>query len=132
VIKVILDSNFILAEFQFKIDILHQLALLLRGNVEPIIISPVNDELKSMMLERESIRSRAAAKALETIRQIPVREVHKDPNESVDDVIIRVSSQEKWAVATNDRILRKRLDALAVPTVYLRQRNHLEAKGIPT
>jgi rRNA-processing protein FCF1 len=132
VIKVILDSNFILAEFQFKIDILHQLALLLRGNVEPIIISPVNDELKSMMLERESIRSRAAAKALETIRQIPVREVHKDPNESVDNVIIRVSSQEKWAVATNDRILRKRLDALAVPTVYLRQRTHLEAKGIPT
>jgi len=132
VIKVILDSNFILAEYQLKIDILHQLALLLGGNVEPIVISPVNDELKSMMLGCESIRSRAAAKALEIIRQIPVREVHTDPNESVDDVIIRVSSQEKWAVATNDRMLRKRLDALAVPTIYLRQRTHLEAKGIPT
>jgi rRNA-processing protein FCF1 len=126
-----LDTNFILAEFQFQIDILHKLTLLLKGNVEPVIISPVNDELRSMALDRESSRSRAAAKALETIRQIPVEEVNKEPNESVDDVIVRISSQKKWAVATNDGKLRKRLDALAVPTVYLRKRTHLEAKGIP-
>jgi rRNA-processing protein FCF1 len=129
---IILDSNFVLAESQFQIDILHQLTLLLKGNVEPIVISPVIDELQSMTLKHESNRSRAAAKALDTIRRIPVEEVHRDPNESVDDVIVRISSQKKWAVATNDRKLRKRLDALAVPTVYLRQRTHLEAKGIST
>jgi rRNA-processing protein FCF1 len=132
VVMIILDSNFVLAESQFRIDILHQLALLLKGNAEPIIISPVIDELQSMALKHESNRSRAAAKALDTIRPIQVEEVHRDPNESVDDVIVRISSQKKWAVATNDRKLRKRLDALAVPTVYLRQRTHLEAKGIPT
>jgi rRNA-processing protein FCF1 len=132
VVMIILDSNFVLAESQFQIDILHQLTLLLKGNVEPIVISPVIDELQSMTLKHESNRSRAAAKALDTIRRIPVEEVHRDPNESVDDVIVRISSQKKWAVATNDRKLRKRLDALAVPTVYLRQRTHLEAKGIST
>jgi rRNA-processing protein FCF1 len=132
VVMIILDSNFVLAESQFQIDILRQLTLLLKGNVEPIIISPVIDELQSMTLKHESNRSRAAAKALDTIRSIQVEEVHRDPNESVDDVIVRISSQKKWAVATNDRKLRKRLDALAVPTVYLRQRTHLEAKGIPT
>ncbi len=131
-VMIILDSNFVLAESQFQIDILHQLTLLLKGNVEPIVISPVIDELQSMTLKHESNRSRAAAKALDTIRRIPVEEVHRDPNESVDDVIVRISSQKKWAVATNDRKLRKRLDALAVPTVYLRQRTHLEAKGIST
>jgi rRNA-processing protein FCF1 len=132
VVMIILDSNFVLAESQFQIDILRQLTLLLKGNVEPIIISPVIDELQSMTLKHESNRSRAAAKALDTIRSIQVEEVHRDPNESVDDVIVRISSQKKWAVATNDRKLRKRLDSLAVPTVYLRQRTHLEAKGIPT
>lgn len=131
-VMIILDSNFVLAGSQFQIDILHQLTLLLKGNVEPIVISPVIDELQSMTLKHESNRSRAAAKALDTIRRIPVEEVHRDPNESVDDVIVRISSQKKWAVATNDRKLRKRLDALAVPTVYLRQRTHLEAKGIST
>jgi len=132
VVTIILDSNFVLAESQFQMDILHQLTLLFKGNVQPIVISPVIDELHSMTLKHELKRSRAAAKALDTIRQIPVEEVCRDPNESVDDVIARVSSQKKWAVATNDRKLRKRLDALAVPTVYLRQGTHLEAKGIPT
>lgn len=123
-----MDSNFLMAAVQFKIDIIHEMGHLFGRRVEPILISPVIDELRSIA-SGESRRSREATQALEIARVINFEATGKFLNESVDDALIRVALERGFSVATNDGRLRKKLDKLGVPTVYLRQKTHLEAKG---
>jgi rRNA-processing protein FCF1 len=129
-VKVLADSNFLMAAIQFRVDIIHELERLLGGRTELVLISPVEEELKAIASGHQSKRSIEASRALDFALGIPVEAVPRLLRESVDDVIVRVSKERGWAVATNDRRLRKRLGELAVPTIYLRQRTHLEAKGI--
>ena len=119
-----------MAAVQFRIDFIQELEYLLRRRVEPVLISPVEEELRAMASGHEAKRSRDAAQALDVAQRMDIEVVARLPNESVDDVLVRVASERGWMVATNDRHLRKRLDAIAVPTIYLRQRTRLEAKGV--
>lgn len=128
--KVLVDSNFLMAAIQFRVDIIHELERLLGRRTDLVLISPIEEELKAIASEHQSIRSMGAARALDFALGMQVETVPRLFRESVDDVIIRISKERGWAVATNDRRLRRRLDELAVPTIYLRQRTHLEAKGI--
>lgn len=129
-VKVLVDSNFLMAAAQFHLDIIQELEGLLGRRVEPILISPVEEELKSLASGRETKKARDAILALEIAQKMRVEAVRRFPNESVDEVLVRLASEYGWAVATNDRHLRKRLDEIAVPTIYLRQRTRLEAKGL--
>jgi rRNA-processing protein FCF1 len=130
VVRVLIDSNFLIAAIHFRIDLIQELEYLLGRKVEPVLISPVEEELRRMASGHEAMRSRDAAQALEVALRMDVEVVARLPNESVDDVLVRIASERGWMVATNDRLLRKRLDAIAVPTIYLRQRTRLEAKGV--
>ncbi len=49
--------------------------------------------------------------------------------ESVDDVILRVASENKLPVATNDSELRKKLRERGIPVIYLREKSKLEVEG---
>lgn len=129
-VQVLIDSNFLMAAIQFRIDIIRELEHLLGRRVEPILISPVEDELRSIASGIESKRSKEAGQALKLARMMQVETVTMPPNESVDETLTRVALERGWAVATNDRILRRKLGELAVPTIYLRKKAYLEAKGI--
>lgn len=128
-VKVLIDSNFLMTAIQFRIDIIRELGHLLGRRVEPILISPVEDELRSISSGIESKRSREAGQALKLAHMMRVETVTRSPNESVDETLTRVALERGWAVATNDRILRRKLGELAVPTIYLRKKAHLEVKG---
>jgi len=130
VVRVLIDANFLMAAIHFRIDPIQELEYLLGRKVKPVLISLVEEELRAMASGREAKRSRDAAQALQIARRMEVEVVARLPNESVDDVLVRIASERGWMVATNDRLLRKRLDAIAVPTIYLRQRTRLEAKGV--
>jgi len=129
-VRVLLDSNFLLYIVQSRIDLIQELEYLLGRRVEPILISPVEEELKAMASGPETKRTRDATRALEMARMMKVEVVERLPSEGVDDVLVRVALEHGWVVATNDRHLRKRLDSMAVPTIYLRQRTRLEVKGV--
>ncbi len=127
--QILIDSNFLMAAIQFRIDIIRELGYLLGRRVEPILISPVEEELRSIASGIESKKSREAGQALKLARLMKVEIVTMSPNESVDETLIRIALERGWAVATNDRILRKKLSELSVPTIYLRKKAHLESKG---
>jgi rRNA-processing protein FCF1 len=119
-----------MAAIQFKIDIIRELGHLLGRRVEPILISPVEDELRSIATGIESKRSREAGQALKLAHMMQVETVTMSPNESVDETLTRVALERRLIVATNDRLLRRKLGELAVPSIYLRKKSHLEVKGI--
>lgn len=127
-VKVILDSNFLFLPFQFHIDVFDELGTLL-GRYEPVILSTTLEELESLTEKRSVKESRQASAALELARRCRVVEVERKPEESYDDVILRIGKEWKSPVATNDKTLRKRLREAGLANIFLRQKSRLEIEG---
>ena len=129
-VKVLVDTSFIMAAARLRIAAVQQLERMLGGRVEPILLSTVRIELDTIASDRRAKRFKEASLALELAKSFAVEEVSIGPGESVDDTILRVASERRIPVATNDRWLRKRLDQAALATIYLRQRSRIEARGL--
>lgn len=128
-IRVILDSNFLLIPLQFKIDIFEELMKLLNQRVEPILLTPIERELRTMATIGSPKQRKLASRALELAHKCIKVNVRRGKGETNDDVILRVATDLKCPVATNDRRLRRRLRDISVPVIYMRQKSRLELEG---
>lgn len=128
-LKVILDSNFLLVPSKFKIDIFEGLTKLLSRRYTPILLSPTHKELLKIAEKGSPKIRRQASLALKLAGKCEVFPVEQSYEESHDDVIVRVASEWRCPVATNDGELRKRLRNISVPVIYLRQTSRLEMEG---
>jgi len=128
-LKVILDSNFLLVPSQFKLDIFEALTSLLNQSYEPILLSTTLHELQRMAHERAPKLQKQTQIALKLAEKCQLVNVERKTKETNDDVIVRVASHRKCAVATNDSALRRRLRDISIPVIYLRQKSRLELEG---
>lgn len=126
--RVVFDANFLLTPFQLKVDIFGGIESLI-GRFEPIILSTTIEELKRLSMRGSEKTRRYAQSALELAKRCKVIEVRAEPGESYDDIIVRIAKEERLIVATNDSNLRRRLRESGVPTIFLRQRAHLQVDG---
>jgi rRNA-processing protein FCF1 len=128
-VKVILDSNFLFIPSQFQIDVFEGLMTLLNQKFEPILLSPTHKELQKIAERGPPKMRQHASLALRLAEKCHIVEVEQVFMETPDDVITRVAAEWRCPVATNDRVLRKRLRNKNVPIIYLRKRSHLEIEG---
>lgn len=128
-LRVILDSNFLFIPFQFQMDIFEGLKRLLNRKFEPVILSPTYKELQKLAEKGSPKLRRQALLALELAERCRVIEVERRPEETNDDVIVRVARKWGCPVATNDRTLKRRLRDMKVAVIYLRQKSRLEIEG---
>ena len=128
-LKVILDSNFLFIPAKFQIDVFEDLAKLLNQRFEPVLLSSIYQELKTMAEKGAPSRRRQASLALKLAEKCKKIDVEKHLEETNDDVILRIAILWKSPVATNDRELRRKLRARAIPVIYLRSKNRLELEG---
>lgn len=127
-LKVIIDTNFLFIPFQFNVDILRELERIANCKIEALLITPVIDELKSIS-EMGGIKGRQAEAALRYGEKLKRVDVEAKTYETVDDLILRLAAEWNCTVATNDRVLLKRLKNMNRSVIYLRKRSHLEIKG---
>jgi len=127
--KVVLDSNFLFIPSQFQVDIFEELSKLLNQRFDPIILSSTRIELLKKMKKGSPKMRKEASLALELAEKCQLVDVEQGSEEASDDVIVRVAAEWKCPVATNDRMLRKRLRNINVPVIYLRQKSRLEMEG---
>lgn len=128
-LKVILDSNFLFVPAQFKIDVFEELMKLLNQWFEPILLSATYQELQTMTEKGSPSRRKQASLALKLTEKCRLVNVEKEMGETNDDVILRIATQWKSPVATNDRELRRRLRAQEIPVIFLRGKSRLELEG---
>lgn len=129
-LRIILDSSFLFIPSQFNIDIFEELANTLNQRFEPIILSSIREELEKMVKSKSVKLQRQATLALVFAQRCRQFHFNKGANESNDDIVVRVASEFKWSVGTNDRDLRKRLRRINVPVIYLRQKSRLVVDGL--
>ncbi|UCE29782.1 MAG: hypothetical protein JSV85_03465 [Candidatus Bathyarchaeota archaeon] len=127
--KVILDSSFLFIPSQFRVDIFKELARILSRGFDPVLLSPTRTELLRMAEKGSPKMRQQALLALELAEGCLIINVEQSPEETHDDVIVRVAEDWKCPVATNDKELRKRLRIIRMPVIYLRQKSHLEVEG---
>jgi rRNA-processing protein FCF1 len=128
-IRVIFDSNFLFIPSQFRLDVFEELANLLSQRFEPVLLSPTHRELLKIAEKGTPKLRKQASLALKLAEKCRVVHVEKGLEETHDDVIVRVATEWRCPVATNDRELRKRLRNREVPVIFLRQKHRLELEG---
>lgn len=127
--KIIIDANLFFVPAQFRIDIFENIATLLNKKFESILLSTTFQEIQQMAEKGTPKLRKQAAMAMKIAEKCRIVNVEKNPEETNDEVILRIAAQMKCPVATNDRELRKRLRERDVPVIFLRGKHQLELEG---
>jgi len=114
--KVLLDTNFLIDLFRFKIS-LEELA-----GYKLYTIKPVVEELKTIA-STNSKESKYAKLALQLVKRIEVIKCEGD----ADTSLLKLAGE--FVIATNDRALRKKLKERKTKTIYLRSKKRLNVSG---
>ncbi|MFW9941038.1 MAG: PIN domain-containing protein [Candidatus Thorarchaeota archaeon] len=135
---IVIDSNFILLPFQFKIDYLNEIRSKLEGKLRFIIFKQILDELEAK--RRREPRSTKFKRLLDSGLlyleknrvnfDIVFHEDTKENNESTDEFLLRKSLELKNKgynifIASNDSELRRKARGSYLNTIFLRQKKFL-------
>ncbi|MCX6675127.1 MAG: DNA-binding protein [Methanothrix sp.] len=121
--KVILDTNALMAIEQFGVDIFSELQRL--GYDKCLVPTSVLAELENLAAKAKKGSDKIAAHvALELAKRCSVvRKVDMDADLDVEKLALSNGA----AVFTNDKALKKRLFSNGITVIYLRQGRYLEA-----
>jgi rRNA-processing protein FCF1 len=114
--KVILDTNALLIPFQFGVDIVKELDIILPA-YEILVPS-------SVLVELNQLKVKEAKPALKYAQQFKTVNVE----EKGDKAIIKIAHELQAVVVTNDRELRKQLEELGIKVIFMRQKSYLSTK----
>ena len=122
--KILLDTNFLMAVFQFKIDIFSEIERICNFNYKLFILDKTVDELKKIMKEQKGKNKDAAKFALKLVTIKNISEIKTEKNVSADQAIVN-TAQKGFIVATQDKALKKSLRMEKIQVIALRQKKYL-------
>ena len=128
-LRVILDSNFLFVPSQFRVDIFEALSNLLGRRFVPVLLSSTYEELRRIAELNSPKMRQQASLAIRLAEKCQLFPVKQEAEETPDDVIVRVAKEWRCPVATNDKVLKRRLRDISVPVIYLRQKTRLAVEG---
>jgi rRNA-processing protein FCF1 len=125
--KIVADTNFLLSQFEYGLDVPSELLRISSAPFTLIIPSAVRRELE-MLAGRNGPRAAAARFALQNMEKwkarFGVEEVESEGR--ADEWIFKYAQKNKVAVATNDVPLRRRLLASGVPVIGVKGKSKLD------
>ena len=121
--KIILDTNFLMAVSQFKIDIFSEIDRIADFRYDICIVDKTIDELKHIIRTAKGKDKFAASIALQLIISRGIKQI-KTGKGKTDDLIVE-NSDKDTLVATQDVLLRKRLKPKKAGFIGIRQKKVL-------
>ena len=122
---IILDTNFLLIPYQFKVDIFSELNRIMQESYELVVLQSTLKELKKLASSEKGKNKLAARLALALIDHSSPK-IIKTKESYADKDIIENAQPPHYLVATQDRELRSKLFEKNVPVIILRQKTHLQ------
>ena len=118
--KILLDTNFLVAPFQFSFDLFDELERLYPS----CEIYTIDDAVQ----ESRSIKGGNYSGLIEQlINKKDIEVLETEGGGEVDDLIVDIS--DEFIVATNDKELKQRLLENSRPVIIIRTGDHLEVKN---
>jgi len=135
---IVIDANFILLPFQFKIDYLYEIDASLEGKTIFIVYKQILDELEAKKIREPEARKfhmnfKAGLLYLEKNNEkynINYKQNIKLKDETTDNFLLKSclelkSISKRVFLATNDAELRRKANKMEVSTIFLRQKKYL-------
>ncbi len=135
---IVIDANFILLPFQFKIDYLYEIDASLEGKTIFIVYKQILDELEAKKSREPEARKfhmnfKAGLLYLEKNNEkynIDYKQNIKLKVETTDNFLLKScmelkSRSKRVFLATNDAELRRKAKKMEVSTIFLRQKRYL-------
>ena len=122
--KIILDTNFLLIPLQFRVDIFSEFSRICDFKYKLFIFESSIDELKNIMKNQRGISKKAAQFALKLVKLKNIS-VIKSKQMDVDSLILS-SLNDDTIIATQDKMLKKRLLEKKISVIMLRQKKYLD------
>ena len=124
--KIILDTNFLMIPWQFRVDIFSELGRICDFNYKIFIYGQSINELRNIMNNPTSSgkNKKAAQLALKLIKLKDIQ-IIKSEEKDVDSLILENLDNE-IIVATQDILLKKELLQKGASVIILRQKKHLQ------
>ena len=122
--KIILDTNFLMIPLQFKVDIFSEIERICSFNYGLFIFWQSIDELNNIVEKQKGKSKNAAQFALKLIRLKSIG-ILESEGKSVDDIILK-NVDKDTVIATQDRLLKKKLLEKRVSVIILRQKKYLQ------
>lgn len=121
---VVLDTNFLLLPFRYKINILKELDHLVEKHHKYVISSRTIDELQRLgkKIGKDGMAARLAIKMIDAAKA----KFEVIPNDQeVDDWIVEYAAATRAIVCTNDSELRRRLRASKIKIVTMKTKSKI-------
>jgi rRNA-processing protein FCF1 len=122
---ILLDSNALLMQFQFSVDIENELRRIIDVPYEIVVPELVLGELRHLA---QSLQGKDRGEAVMAIRLAQTFRIVKTEG-AADTGILRLAEKLQAIVVTNDKILRARLRAKNIPNIHLRSKAFLTVEG---
>jgi len=135
---IVIDANFILLPFQFKIDYLYDIDSQLEGRTVFVLFKQILDELEAKRLREPNatkfiMNLKSGLSYLENNNKnynIVYKHITKSTEESTDDFLVRNCQELKGKenrvyLASNDVDLRRKVRKIGFSTIFLRQKKFL-------
>ena len=123
--KILLDTNFLLAVYQFKVDIFLEIERICNFNYELYVLDKTVGELKNIAEKQKGKHKEAARIAMQLLKLKNVKEVKSGSKKHTDDAILDCSIKEGYLVATQDKDLKRKLINHGIEVIVLRQKKFL-------
>lgn len=125
--KIIIDTNMLLAQFEFGVDVPSELERIVHAPISLLVPSGTMGELSSHA-GRTGKKAAAARFVLSNLAKLHTRfQLEVAPSEGrVDDWILKYAQSNPVIVATNDVPLRRRLLAAGVKVIAVKGKSKLD------
>ncbi|MFH0927315.1 MAG: hypothetical protein V1822_01925 [Candidatus Micrarchaeota archaeon] len=123
---IILDTNFWLMPYEYRVDLLGGLENMVEYSPFAILVpTPVLNELKMMAGEKgkRAVAAKSAIALMKSLIEKKKAKMVEGENGKADGAIITLALQTGAWVATNDRLLRFRLKEKGIKTVILKDKH---------
>jgi len=122
---ILLDTNFLLIPFQFKVDIFSEIARICDFGYSLAIIDRTADELESIKKNQKGRHKLAADFALKLLKKKDLKIIRTNSKKPVDDLIAELAGKGA-IVATQDSLLRKTIKNNKGRVIFLRNKKFLK------
>jgi len=126
--KIIIDTNFLMIPFQFKIDIFSEIEKIVLEPYSLYIVDKTIDELNKIINEQKGKDKTYAKMATTFIKLNKIKIINSNDENTkdnyVDDIIVKIVDKD-YIVCTQDKELKKRVKEKKAKIIEMKQRNHL-------
>ena len=120
--KIILDTNFLLAVFEIKVDIFAEIERICTFRYELFILDRTVDEVENLIKSPLLSKRQAAKGALQLIKLKKVQILRTEGSRMVDDILVDLKGA---IVATVDMELKRRLRKKGIQIMTIRQKKYV-------